>query len=211
MDSVVAAELFRERPPDYLNLGGGFFSSMESTLREQFDCDVPDFTAYAVAIGGCLSQAYHGAEGPVLMLEPGLALAADAMCYCTPVTDVRARPERRLALVAGTVYDMKPTLSRRNLPMAVVPQQAGGAREDGLWDITGYTCMEHDVLYRGYRGRLAPGDFVTFRNTGAYTLVLSPSFMRPRPAVVQVDARGGVDVLKRRETVDDVLATYVFP
>jgi diaminopimelate decarboxylase len=208
----VARQLFPDRRPRYLNVGGGFFSSMEPFLREQFNCEVPDFESYAAAIAGPFAQTLGGgAVTTVLMLEPGLALVADAMSYCTQVTDVRKRNERRLALVAGTVYDIKLTLSQRNLPMQVIPKTSGEPGDEGLWDLTGYTCMEHDVLYRGYTGRLAPGDFVVFRNTGAYTLPLSPSFMRPRPAVVRLGANGGAEVLKRRESAGDALTTYNFP
>jgi diaminopimelate decarboxylase len=207
----VAGQLFRDRRPRYLNLGGGFFSSMEPFLREQFNCEVPDFESYAAAIAGPFARALRGADDTtVLMLEPGLALVADVMSYCAQVTDVRKWYERRLALVAGTVYDMKLTFSQRNLPMQVIPKSSGEPGEEGLWNLTGYTCMEHDVLYRGYTGRLAPGDFVIFRNTGAYTLPLSPSFMRPRPAVVRLGANGRADILKRRESADEALTTYNF-
>lgn len=206
---ALSAEVFRERPPDYLNLGGGFFSRMEASLRAQFDCPVPNFATYAAALAGPFAAMYGVAGTPRLMLEPGLAVAADALCYCAQVTDVRLRSGRCLAILAATVYDAKPTLSQRNPPLEVLPQRPGSG-EIGPWDLTGYTCMEHDVLYRGYLGRLAPGDFVVFGNTGAYTLVLSPAFIRPRPAVVRLAAGGAVEVLKRRETADEVMATYVF-
>jgi diaminopimelate decarboxylase len=95
----------------------------------------------------------------------------------------------------------------------VVRDAAGGRRAlPGPIDVTGYTCMEIDVLQRGFPGELAVGDFLVFGNVGAYTSVFKPPFIRPAPAMLATTGRGDAfSVARRGETLDDVLATYALP
>ncbi len=70
--------------------------------------------------------------------------------------------------------------------------------------------MEDDRLQR-LSGTLDPGDYLVFANAGAYSNVLRPPFISPCPPMVAVDAATGeFEVIKRRETADDVFAAYVF-
>ena len=72
----------------------------------------------------------------------------------------------------------------------------------------GYTCLEHDVLYRGYAGNLAVGDYVIFGNVGGYSNVSKPPFISPNCAMIAVKG-ATARLIKRTETVRDILATYV--
>lgn len=56
----------------------------------------------------------------------------------------------------------------------------------------------------------APGDILAFLNAGAYTLdQMTPNNGRPRPEVGIVDPAGGYDLLRRRDTYDDLLFNEV--
>ena len=55
-------------------------------------------------------------------------------------------------------------------------------------DVVGYTCMENDVLFRGFEGAIGAGDYAVFDNVGAYTNVLRPPFIRECPAILGWDA-----------------------
>jgi hypothetical protein len=78
-------------------------------------------------------------------------------------------------------------------------------------DVVGYTCMEHDCLYRGYRGALRPGDFVVFENVGAYTIVMQPPFIRPAPAILIWDGEDSFALARRAERFDDLFGAFDFP
>jgi diaminopimelate decarboxylase len=78
-------------------------------------------------------------------------------------------------------------------------------------DVVGYTCMEHDCLYRGYEGALRPGDFVVFDNVGAYTVVMQPPFIRPAPAILAWDGADSFAVARRAERFDDLFGAFDFP
>jgi diaminopimelate decarboxylase len=119
---------------------------------------------------------------------------------------------RQLVLVSGSIYDIKPTLNARNLPLEVIHAEDGRSpRLTGRFDIVGYTCMENDVLFRGFEGTLGVGDYAVFQNVGAYTNVLRPPFIRECPPMLgwnyETDA---FEILKRREFFNDVFATYYF-
>ena len=204
---------FAEAPPDFVDLGGGFFSPMPPALQAEFGFTPPSYDDYAEAIAPYFVERFGSGPGPELILEPGIAITADMATYVARVLDVRSLLGRTLALVAGSIYAIKPTLHTRNLPMTVVRSDEPGRRAvRGPLDIVGYTCMEHDVLHHGFAGELAPGDFVAFSNVGAYTTVLKPPFILPCPPILGLTNRQKppVAVLKREESADDVYATYRF-
>ena len=180
--------LFPSGGPELLDLGGGFCSRMPAELSAQFSAPVPTFAEYAAAVGGALAERWPAGDGPTVLLEPGVALAADAGYYVARVLEVRTLRSRRLALVAGSELTVKPTRHGLRLPVRRVacPAPRRPAVEGPL-DLVGYTCMERDLLREGFPEPLAVGDFVVFGNVGAYTSVLSPPFIRPRPAGVGWD------------------------
>ncbi len=210
----LARECFGARPPALLDLGGGFCSRMRPELAEQFDFNIPTFQEYARAIAAQFARAYPDAAGPELVLEPGIALAADALQFAAKVVSFKTIGGKNYALLAGSVYDIKPTKNAKNLPLQHLPQpgNARARRPGGLLDLVGYTCMEDDCLYRNYMGPLAVNDYVVFHNVGAYTIVLKPPFIVPAPPILAESAAvpGEFETVRRQESFDDVFATYVF-
>jgi len=208
----LAATHFTERELDFIDLGGGFFSKMTPALQAQFGQPIPSFAEYAAAMATPFAQRFGYAGGPSLILEPGIALTADVMQLAARVMDCKTVGGRTVALVASSIYEIKPTLNQRNLPLTVFTGPANGqAPLVEQVDLVGYTCMEDDCLYRGFTGRLTPGDFVLFDNVGAYTNVLKPPFINPAPPMLGYGAdHDGVELLRRRETVEDLFATYCF-
>lgn len=199
---------YAERLPlEFLDLGGGFFSNMPQEMRGQFGPQIPTFSDYGAAIAGALREALHARSELELIVEPGMALVADAMQFIARVVDIKSVCGRKVALLSGSVYNVKPTKSLRNLPIRRV---AGGqqAVECSGVDLVGHTCMEDDTLYRGYAGPLAVDDFIVFKNAGSYTLTLRPPFIQPNSPVLSLEDDGRMVVVKRAETVDDVFQTY---
>lgn len=197
---------------DFIDLGGGFFSKMTPALRAQFGQPIPTFQEYAAAIATPFAARFGPQGGPALMLEPGIALTADVMQLAARTIDIKCIGGRTVALVASSIYEIKPTLNQRNLPLTVFHgPPSGHTAVTGALDLVGYTCMEHDCLYQGYTGALAPGDYVLFDNVGAYTNVLKPPFINPAPAMLgYTDDSDQVELIRRREAVDDLFATYYF-
>lgn len=196
--------------PDFIDVGGGFFSWIPQSLVEQFGFTPPSPSDYAEAIGTPLAERFNGASAPQLIIEPGIGVVGDAGLFACRVIDVRTVGPMQIAQTTGSMHNIKPTLNNANLPLRVIP--CGGERSAirRSVDFVGYTCMENDVLYRGYEGSVTAGDIALFSNVGAYTTVLSPSFIRGRPPIVAWSSDGGFELVKNAEGVDDVFSTYRF-
>jgi diaminopimelate decarboxylase len=205
-------EYFGEPGPQFINVGGGFFSKMPAPLRTQFSVPVPTFQDYAEAIATECLQAFSGGKTPELILEPGSALTADVMSFAAKIVGIKTVRSRTVALASGSVHNIKPTLHTKNLPLRIVSRNTVASTPlSGPIDIVGYTCMEHDCLCSGYEGPIAVDDFVWFDNVGAYTTVMKPPFIRPSPPILGYDESSGqIEVIKRQETLHDLFSTYVF-
>lgn len=205
---ALATEIFDDPSDRFVDLGGAFFSRMPPSLARQFADRIPTFEDYGEAVATPFAESFPDGSGPELILEPGLALVADALKFVTRVIDVKSLAGRNSALVAGSIYNVWPTKSPRNPPLRILPGDGDGrSATPGPVDVVGYTCMEDDVLYRGYEGQVAVGDVAVFDNVGAYSLVLKPPFIEPAPPVLAMED-GTLSEVKRAETFDDVFATF---
>ena len=213
--AVIAARMlelsdrvFGQVPPRFLNVGGGFFSPMPEELKAQFGGRVPDFDDYAEAIAAQFAARFAGNAGPELILEPGISVSAGCMRFCTPVVALKRIAAKSIAVVAGSVYDIKPTKHAKNLPLRVIARGDATGEDVADCDIVGYTCMEDDRLHAGFNGRIEVGDYLVFENVGAYSLVLKPAFIYPAAPVLAWSGDGRTEVLRRAERYEDVFATF---
>jgi diaminopimelate decarboxylase len=208
---TLASKYFQESPPKFIDLGGGFFSKMKPELRNQFDYRVPTFEEYAEAIAPLFRSTYRDNRTTELILEPGLALTADIVQYVCKVLDIKTVRGRTVALTSGSIYNIKPTKSTRNLPLQIYNKK-GVIPTDSAQreiDIVGYTCMEDDCLYHDYQGSISIGNYLVFENVGAYTLVLKPPFILPCPPVISYDPSSEeIEIIKNQEEFSDIFATY---
>ncbi len=74
--------------------------------------------------------------------------------------------------------------------------------------VTGNICESGDLLAKD---RLLPeiekGDLVCVLDTGAYGYSMCSSYnSRPRPAEVMIRPDGSVELIRRRETIEDLMA-----
>jgi diaminopimelate decarboxylase len=125
------------------------------------------------------------------------------MDFVTRIVDVKRIGERTWIQVAGSVYDVRPTKSARNLPI----RHHGPASPIVHAHVVGSTCMEDDVLHRDYEGPAARGDLFVFENVGAYTNVLRPPFILPAAPMLALEG-GALRIVRRGDTLDDVLRAY---
>jgi diaminopimelate decarboxylase len=202
---------FKDAIPDFINLGGGFFSKMRPELKKQFGYPIPSYQEYANAIAPQLRKHFPGSTSPQLILEPGTAITANIMNFVSKVIDIKRIRSQAFALVSGSIHNIKPTLNDKNLPILVFENERGAKTTNHTLDIVGYTCMEIDYLYRGYEGSLKAGDYVVFENVGAYTNVLKPPFISPSPPIIgyEADTRQ-YEIIKEHEKISDVFVNYVF-
>lgn len=198
--AAAAAEL----PPrlEYLDVGGGF-----GRAPAGMDLRFPSLDEYAETIRRELEGRLPAALDGLLVIEPGIAMVGDAFSFFASVIEVRRLDERTVALVDGSVHNVKPTRHRHQLPVAVLDARLQ-PKEGALrpFDVVGYTCMDDDYLGQDLElPDLEPGDVVRFDGVGAYTLVFKPPFIRPMPPVY-VRERGETRLVRRAESFEDLVA-----
>jgi len=203
----LARDIFPDAPPDFIDIGGGFAGGLAPGLAAQLPYTVPSMAEYAAAVAGTLAKAYGPTGGPELIVEPGMGVLSDTGHFVCRVAATKRIGGTHHAITTGSIYNIKPTLNKYDLPVQAfhAPDSHG---EEASWVLSGYTCMEIDIMHSGWRGRLAPGDLLAFGNVGAYAVVLKPPFIKPAPAILALQADGSLTEVKRAETLDDVMATY---
>lgn len=203
---------FKDKQPKFIDIGGGFFGKMNDDLRQQFDVYIPSYQEYAEAIAPQLRSRFPEDSCPELIIEPGVAVVADVLKFVGKVVGLKTVRSRQIALVVGSIHNVKPTLTDKKLSLKVYTKEekSESKKLSGPVDLVGYTCMEHDCLYEDYPGDIGIGDYVVFDNIGAYTVVFKPPFIRPNPPIINYDSiLNEYSLIRRRETSQDLFSTYV--
>ena len=201
------ADQYFSECPEYIDLGSGMFGSMAPEFASQFT-DVPMYEEYADVTAGILAGHYKDTEGPVLFTEPGTTLINRFVDCVTLVKAIKSINGHSFAVLDASIHNLGETALLKRLPVQVIPGGKTQAYYESI-DLTGYTCLEQDVLLPDFRGNLAEGDYVVFENTGGYSTVLKPPFIRPNCAMIAVKPDGETELIKRRETNEDVFRTYI--
>lgn len=194
----------------YVSVGGGIYGRMDDVLKLQFSVDIPNFCDYAEVIAKPFGEYYKGyakKDRPILFLEPGSALAGDAMRFVAKVINIKNIRGKNIATLTGSVYNINPTLNGKNPPIQIVGNEDGNYCDD--IDFAGYTCIESDYLYKGYSGKLVEGNYVVFGNVGSYSVVLKPPFILPNFVIVEI-SDGKIIEVKKSEQFKDIFGTYHF-
>jgi len=189
--------------PKIVDLGGGL--GVRHVLEE------PSFTIDEF-VGGLLDELrrtwpLQGLPDPQLIFEPGRSLVSRAGVTLYTVGGVkRASAATTYVNVDGGMSD-NPRPAMYNARYTAL--LANRADDDPVeaFAVAGKHCESGDVLIE--RVELpAPrrGDLLAVPVTGAYTLAMSSTYNAvPRPAAVLVNG-GEARLIRRRETVDDLLA-----
>ena len=194
----------------YIDLGSGMYGEMDESLSSQFGSDLPGYPDYAAAIGGVFRDYYRDwafEDKPILFTEPGTTIVNHYVDFVGRVSSIKHIRGKEFVVLNCSKHNLGEICTLKKLPLTVVP---GGKSGEILTDaaLVGYTCLEHDVLYRGFEGKLAVGDYVIFGNVGGYSNVSKPPFISPNCAMIALKG-AAARLIKRTETVRDILATYV--
>jgi diaminopimelate decarboxylase len=196
-------------PPGYLSIGGGFFGQMPESLRGKYPEGIPTSEDYGRTVGRIFAEAFGNTlESPALFIEPGTALVADTFEFVARVVDIKEVRGRRLACVAGSIFNISPYSRAQNLPVRVL--RAAPAEPGTPADIVGYTCIEGDVLAKAVPGPLAVGNFIVFSNVGSYSVVMKPPFILPSVPII-MRGEGPARLIKKAESMEYIFENFVFP
>ncbi len=204
-----------------VNLGGGYPAQSMRNLRlsrrfvvarllerlNRIEVEAKSIDEFGAQIG----ERYHQlcrrtGLRPRLAIEPGRCLVSNA------------------GIVVGKILIVKndwvfTDISINNIPenlffsewRLVFPGVPPSTKAERSYNISGPTLATQDVLYFQREVPLArEGQPIAILDTGAYSIARANQFTRPRIAAYGIDDDGTIRLVRRAETVEDVLAPQVW-
>lgn len=192
-----------------IDLGGALSGYMAEEFAKQIGVVSCGYKPFAESSAMLVAEHFKDSDfKPMLLIEPGTAVAADCMRVAFKVMNIKTVRGKPIATVYGSQKNI--SMQGINPPMTVVHGN-GEAKPYKDLDFAGYTCIEGDYLYRGYDGPLAEGDYIILENCGSYSVVMKPPFILPNFPIVDISSGvDNVEVIKRAESFDDLFSTYNF-
>jgi diaminopimelate decarboxylase len=192
--ATMAQELGREGIAlEYLDLGGGlgiaYNDAAVVTPREHIQAVLNEVKP----------------TGLPIVVEPGRSIVGPAGALLARVVDLKPRNAlSEFAIIdAGMTELLRPALYNAYHRIEAVRTGVTGGRQ---YEIAGPVCESSDVVGRDRQlPELAVGDLLLIHDAGAYGSAMASNYnRRPLPAEVLVDG-GRATVIRRRQTVDDLL------
>ncbi|NLE21494.1 MAG: diaminopimelate decarboxylase [Actinobacteria bacterium] len=213
----------------FLNAGGGFavpYREAPVTCHpSDYFCSLLTAADYAQAVGGAVAARRPDLQ---LFLEPGRSIAATTAVLVSRIENEKVKgrrdgagrrigDERWVTVDAG----FNTLLEHTNYAWyyrTIVASRAG-EEADTDFRLAGPLCDGGDVYagdadspYRRFPAGTTVGDVVAFLDAGAYTLeMMNPYNARPTAAAYAVTAAGELVQIRRRDTVEDLVAHDVVP
>ena len=192
---------------DYISLGSGMNGHMDPELKAQFPV-VPTYKEYGEAVVRQFADFYQDKEvKPILFTEPGTTLVSKYVDFLAKVEGIKTIRGNQFVLCNCSFHNLGETCQMKNVPIRVF--SCGGEQQEVKdANLVGYTCLEQDILYRGYTGSIAVGDYVAFGNVGGYSLVDKPPFIQPNCEMIALNGKD-TRLIKRKETWNDIFESFV--
>lgn len=205
----VLAQIHRETGLELeeLNVGGGLGARY---LEEHRPPTVDEFAEVTTRVLKERLEA-TGLKPPILALEPGRSLVAEAGTTLYTIGAVNVIPGVRTYVAVDGGLSDNPRPSMYDARYSVLVANRADREPDRTVTVSGKHC-ETDTLFPDVRlADPQPGDVLAVQTTGAYNFTMASNYNRlPRPAVVLVN-EGRAELLVRRETYEDMVARDLVP
>ncbi len=207
LDLLAGLKRDLEYEPRKLGAGGGLGIAYTQnddppTPREFVD------TVRRAMVAGCQAR---DLKVPELVVEPGRSIAGPAGVALYTVGSIKDIPgiRRYVAVDGGMGDNIRPKLygARYEALLASGPERA----HDGKVTIAGKYCESTDILITDIEmPAMSAGDVIAVPAAGAYCLAMASNYNgMPRPEVLML-RDGEARVMRRRETLEDLVAAEVF-
>ena len=179
---------------DYLDVGGGYFGIFPNK---------PTFQEYSETFAQVLSK--NGLSHLHVIVEPGNALVASCFSFMSEVIDVKhVEKDRWFVTTDGSRNDVDPFFHKTGYLFEILSEHEGEVAKEQ--NITGCTCLEYDRLFTiTNKPLLQVGDRILYNNVGAYTMCLSPLFIRYFPSVYVIKPSNKVELVRRAWSAQEYL------
>ncbi len=223
---------------EHINLGGGIpvnylrdrsqADELPPGEREMLGAELEPADVLSAALRAARdaardAEASHLLERVTILLEPGRSVVADAGTLLTTVRNIKRRPETGdVWLLADAGFNLLLSMTTYKWYYHVVSASRADAPAGEPYKIAGPLCDSGDVYFDIERGGrlpdyrllpagVRPGELLALLNTGAYTVAqMFPYNGRPLPAVALIRDGGRAELIRRRDTYEDLLANEVW-
>ncbi|MDQ1613203.1 MAG: D-ornithine/D-lysine decarboxylase [Pyrinomonadaceae bacterium] len=219
---------------EHINLGGGIpvnylrdrsqADQMPAAERDMLGAslepsEVLDAAMRVARESARAADAEHLLDRVTILLEPGRSIVSDAGLVLTTVRNIKRRPETGdVWLLTDAGFNLLLSMTTYKWYYHLVSAARADAPHDTSYKVAGPLCDSGDVYfdieggsrlpdYRQLPANVRPGETLALLNSGAYSLAQAfPYNGRPLPAAVMVRDGGKVDLVRRRDTYEDLLA-----
>lgn len=183
---------------DYVDIGGGFYGIMEGK---------PTFDEYFTAIKNGLSL-YFDVSQITVIIEPGNAVVASAIDFVSQVVDVKKIKDFYTITTDGSRNDLDPFYRKQSYFYSIYSDSISSPSVP-LQIISGGTCLEYDKIFEIKDSKLLEvGDKILYKSVGAYTMTLSPLFIRYFPNVYLLEEDKSYSLIRKKWSASDFFDIY---
>ncbi len=223
---------------EHINLGGGIpvnylrdrsqADQLPEHERDMLGAELEPAEVLAAAIRAARESARaagveHLLDNVTVLLEPGRSVIADAGLMLTTVRNIKRRPETGdVWLLTDAGYNLLLSMNNYKWYYHLISASRAAALHNTDYKVAGPLCDSGDVYFDIERGGrlpdyrklpegVQPGEMLALLNSGAYSLAqMFPYNGRPLPAAVMVREGGRVDLIRRRDSYEDLVASDVW-
>jgi len=223
---------------EHINLGGGIpvnylrDSSQADQLpeheRDMLGADLEPAVVLAEALrvareSARAAGAEHLLEQTTILLEPGRSVIADAGLVLSTVLNMKQRPETGdVWLLTDAGYNIMLSMNNYKWYYHLISASRAGEPHEQDYKVAGPLCDSGDVYfdieregrlpdYRRLPANVEPGEVLALLNSGAYSLAQMFHYNgRPLPAAVMIREDGNAELIRRRDTYEDLVTNDVW-
>jgi diaminopimelate decarboxylase len=223
---------------EHINLGGGIpvnylrDRSMADSLpeheRDMLGAELEPSEVLQAALrvareAARTASAEHLLERVTILLEPGRSVIADAGLVLTTVRNLKRRPETEDTwLLTDAGYNILLSMNNYKWYYHLISASRADSAHAAQYKVAGPLCDSGDVYfdieregrlpdYRKLPAGVGSGEVLALLNSGAYSLAqMFPYNGRPLPAAVMVREGGSVELIRRRDTYEDLLTNDIW-
>src|SRR5258705_1295052 len=223
---------------EHINLGGGIpvnylrDSSQADQLpeheRDMLGADLEPAAILTEALrvareSARAAAAEHLLDQVTILLEPGRSVIADAGLVLTTVRNIKRRPETGdVWLLTDAGYNIMLSMNNYKWYYHLISASRAGEPYERDYKVAGPLCDSGDVYfdieregrlpdYRRLHNDVKPDEVLALLNSGAYSLAQMFHYNgRPLPAAVLIRLDGKPDLIRRRDSYEDLITSDVW-
>ena len=167
--------------------------------------------------------AEHLLDQVTILLEPGRSIIADAGLVLTTVRNIKSRPETSdVWLLTDAGYNIMLSMNNYKWYYHLISASRAAETYDKDYKVAGPLCDSGDVYfdieregrlpdYRKLPANVQPDEVLALLNCGAYSLAQMFHYNgRPLPAAVLVRENQKVDLIRRRDTYEELIVSDIW-